>query len=160
MSILLGLEPFQKLAVGGGWVVKRHFSVPLWSKPWTWDLKLGPSWTILTITYTVWVWAVGGGGMLWDFWRPIDASWHKYWPLCILYGCELSPCRTLSWWPSYVQRWKLSKPRPSQNTKQPTKVGFTMNMTLQYHPLQPHPPKTRTQPNAAQPIQILTWGED
>ena len=20
---------------GGGWVVKRHFRVPLWSKPWT-----------------------------------------------------------------------------------------------------------------------------
>ena len=36
MSILLGLEPFQKLAVVGGWVVvKRHFRVPLWSKPWT-----------------------------------------------------------------------------------------------------------------------------
>ena len=47
MSLLLGLEPFQKFAVvgggGGGWVVKKHFRVPLWSKPWTWDLKLGPS---------------------------------------------------------------------------------------------------------------------
>ena len=37
MSVLLGLEPFQKFGVGGGWwvVVKRHFRVPLWSKPWT-----------------------------------------------------------------------------------------------------------------------------
>ena len=46
MSVLLGLEPFQKFGVGGGgggWVVKRHFRVPLWSKPWTWDMKLGPT---------------------------------------------------------------------------------------------------------------------
>ena len=42
MSILLGLEPLLKLGVGGGWwvavvvvVVKRHFRVPLWSKPLT-----------------------------------------------------------------------------------------------------------------------------
>ena len=53
MSLLLGLEPFKSLVwvVGGWWwwwwvvVVKRHFRVPLWSKPWTWSLKLGPSWT-------------------------------------------------------------------------------------------------------------------
>ena len=46
MGVLLGLEPFQKFGVGGGggWVVvKRYFRVPLWSKPWTLDLKLGPS---------------------------------------------------------------------------------------------------------------------
>ena len=24
-------------------VAKRHFRVPLWSKPWTYDLKLGPN---------------------------------------------------------------------------------------------------------------------
>ena len=50
MSVLLGLEPFQKFGVGGGgggWVVKRHFSVPLWSKPWTWDMKLGPTKNLL-----------------------------------------------------------------------------------------------------------------
>ena len=30
MSFLLGSEPFQKFAVGGGcWAVKRHFRVPL-----------------------------------------------------------------------------------------------------------------------------------
>ena len=37
LSLLLALEPFKKLAVGGGWwvggwVVKRHFSVLLWTK--------------------------------------------------------------------------------------------------------------------------------
>ena len=29
---LVYLEPFKKLGVVGGWVVKRHFRVPLWAK--------------------------------------------------------------------------------------------------------------------------------
>ena len=43
--LLEGLEPFHWLDVGG-WVltlVKTYSRVPLWSKPWTRDLKLGPS---------------------------------------------------------------------------------------------------------------------
>ena len=48
MSILLGLEPFQKLAVvvvvgGGGWWLKGILEFRFGPNLWTWDLKLGPS---------------------------------------------------------------------------------------------------------------------
>ena len=43
MNLLLGLEPLKKLVMVVAVVVKRHFRVSLWSKPWTCDLMLGSS---------------------------------------------------------------------------------------------------------------------